>query len=211
MKSTIIKISILLVILLLAVGAFRKAGGWLIREDVPEHADVMVMLMGNIPNRILQTADLYKDGVAGKVWIVEQDTRVYKALEKKGVFLPSHSSLVHDGLVALGIPSDSISILPGGATSTQREAEVIRDHLSAIGGCDTLLLVSSPTHTQRAYMIFKTAFKALDEPVNLYSCPSSYTGFSPEEWWKSKDDIQFVVMEYMKFANFVLFEKRKLK
>jgi len=211
MKSTIIKISILVLILLLGVGGCRKAGEWLIREDIPEHADVMVMLMGSIPDRVLQTADLYDSQVAGRVWIVEQDRKATWVLEERGIYLPSQSSLVHDALVTLGIPSDSISILSADATSTQQEAEVVRDHLLSGSGCDTLLLVSSSTHTRRAYKIFETALKPLEESLSLYSCPSTYTTFTSRDWWKCKDDIQDVIMEYLKFANFVLFEKRHLK
>lgn len=211
MKSAIIKIGILLVILLLAVGAFRKAGVWLVKEDMPQRADVMVMLMGSIPDRVLQTADLYNSQVAGRVWIVEPDRKTTWILEERGVFLPSNSSQVHDALVILGIPSDSILIIDGDATSTQGEAEFVRDQLLTHRGCDTLLLVSSSSHTRRAYKIFEAALKPLEEPISLYCCPSSYTTFTPRGWWKSKDDIQDVLMEYMKFTNFVLFEKRRLK
>ena len=69
MKRRIYILGILILFLLLAVGSCRKAGSWLVKEDNPVHADVMVMLMGSFADRILQVADLYEQGVAGKVSI----------------------------------------------------------------------------------------------------------------------------------------------
>ena len=53
MRSRIYVLGAVVLILLLAVGSCRKAGSWLVREDHPGHADVMVMLMGRISDRIL--------------------------------------------------------------------------------------------------------------------------------------------------------------
>jgi uncharacterized SAM-binding protein YcdF (DUF218 family) len=91
------------------------------------------------------------------------------------------------------------------------EAEVVRDYLRTQTGIDTLVLVSSAEHTRRAFKIFKAAFTPLEEPPALYSSPSSYTKFYAEKWWRSKDDIEEVVDEYLKLLNFVLFERRELR
>ena len=102
-------------------------------------------------------------------------------------------------------------ILPGDATSTQMEAEIVRDYLATKPGIETLLLVSSAHHTRRASMIFKAALKPLEHPVSVYCSPSSYTAFCAEKWWKNREDIQDVLTEYLKIGNFVLFERRKLR
>jgi len=114
-------------------------------------------------------------------------------------------------LGGLGIPADSIQILPGNASSTQMEAESVRNNLQSTTGVDTLVLVSSSTHTRRAFNIFKAAFKGMEEPPVLLSSPSAYTEFHAEKWWKDREDIQEVVLEYLKMVNFFLFEKRKLR
>jgi len=63
---------------------------------------------------------------------------------------------------------------------------------------------------RRASMIFKATLK--DQPGNIYigTSPSTYSGFSPEKWWRRKEDIQSVVSEYLKIVSFILFEKRKI-
>ncbi len=169
------------------------------------------MLMGSIADRVLQTADLYNEGVAGRVWIVEAGMGADKALEERGVQLISNSTQARTSLISLGIPADSIMIIPGDATSTRMEAQIVRNFLRTQAGIDTLLLVSSSDHTRRASKIFKAAFSPMEEPPVLYCSVNSYTKFNAEKWWRSRDDIQNVLMEYLKLVNFVLFEKRELR
>jgi len=75
----------------------------------------------------------------------------------------------------------------------------------------SLILVSSAPHTRRASMIFKAAFKNSEKPVCIFCSPSPYTVFNAEKWWKRKDDIETVLLEYLKLMNFVLFDRHKLK
>ena len=211
MRSTIYIFGITFSVIVICIGSCRHAGKWLVKEDHPEHSDAMVILMGSIADRVLQAADLYHQNMAEKVIMVESDMGASTALEEKGVHIISNTRQVYGALVTLGVPSDSIIILAGSASSTQMEAIVIRDYLKNRPEINTILLVSSANHLRRASMIFKSALKDPGIPVNIISCPSSYTDFDAEGWWKSRDGIEAVMMEYLKIGNFVLFERRKLK
>ena len=211
MRKRIYILAVLTVILVLAVGSCRKAGTWLVKDDQVRHADVMVMLTGSISDRVLQTVDLYSEGVATRVWIVEEGMGANRALEARGVKLISNSTQVKNAMITLGIPSDSIRIVPGDAASTRMEAEIVRSYLRTQTGMDTLLLVTSSEHTRRAYKIFKAAFKNREDLPVVYCSASKYTNFHPEKWWRSKEDIQEVVNEYMKLTNFVFFERGELR
>ena len=211
MKSRIYIPVIITIVLLLLVGSCRKAGTWLVKDDEQKQADAVVMLMGSISDRVLQIADLYGQNVTGKVLIVEESMGAYRALEERGAHIVSNTEQARNALVVLGIPGDSIVILEGDATSTQMEAEIVRDYLSTNHGIKTLLLVSSAPHTRRASLIFKTALKSLESPVTVCCSPSTYTNFGAEKWWRSKEDIQDVLMEYLKMGNFFLFERRRLR
>lgn len=202
---------IIVVILLLAVGGCRKAGSWLVKEEIPQHADAMVLLTGTLADRVLQVDDLYSRKVADKVWIVQDRLRARSELEKRGVKLPSVSTLAKDALITLGIPEDNIETLAGNAASTKMEAESVRAFLQTQTGVNSVLLVTSSHHSRRAYSIFKASFRSLDNPPELFCSPSNYTGFHAEKWWRNKEDIQDVVYEYVKLVNFYLFEKRKLR
>jgi len=212
MKPKIYSVGILFIIIILYVGSCYRAGVWLVKEDDElVHADVIVILMGSITDRALQAVDLYRQGLAGKLIIVQASIGAYKALEARGAHIISNTKYICDAIVALGIPSDSITILPGDATSTQMEAMIIREYLSTKPGIDTLLLVSSASHTRRASMIFKSAFRNAGMQVYVVCSPSTYTNFDAEKWWRSKEGIQTVLLEYLKIVNFVLFERRELK
>ncbi len=210
--KTRIYIGIVVVVLLTGgVVSCRNLGSWLAKEDLPEHADVMIMLMGGTTERSLQTADHYHENLSGKIWIVEAGMDEDRALELRGIVKLRTSSQARYALMGLGVPSDSIIILPGAANSTRMEAEIVREHLLGQSGVDTLLLVSSPFHTRRASLIFKSALHPLEESPALYCSPSKYGRFRAEKWWASKRDAYWVALESMKLANFYLFEKWALR
>ena len=211
MRRRIYILGAVVLFLLLAVGSCRKAGSRLVRADHPASADVMVILMGRFSDRVLQVADSYDEGVSGKVWIVEEAMGSNRELEERGVQIISNSTQARTAMVSLGIPADSIVILPGDATSSRMEAEIVRDYLRIQTGVDTMLLVTSAAHTRRAFKLFAAACHPLEEAPVLYCSPNNYTNFNPEKWWRNKNDIQQVVMEYMKLTNFVLFERRELR
>ncbi len=211
MKCKITFIVAFFIIIVSYITACRNAGNWLVKKDEPVNADAIVVLMGSIPDRVLQAADLYHQGLAGKVLMVETgQADTDKVLEERGTFIMSKTRLSKNAEISLGIPADSIIILQGGANSTQMEATIIRDYIRRISDIDTLLLVSSSFHTHRASMIFKTAFRKAGMHIDIFSIPSKYSSFNSDEWWKSKEGIETVMIEYLKMANFILFEKRKL-
>ena len=186
-------------------------GKWLVKEDVPQHADAMVLLMGGFPDRVLQAVDLWHEARADRIIIVEESMGPFKRLEERGVSIISNSEQAASSLVALGIPTDSITVLPGYARSTLDEALVARGYLEDSNTADTILLVSSAAHMRRAYMIFNKAFKESDMPVYVGCSPSAWSSFNPDKWWRRKEDVQHVLSELAKIVSFRLVEQRKLK
>src|SRR5659263_23109 len=84
MKNRICFFGILLIIAVLYVGGCRRAGSWLVKEDVPANADAMVLLMGSFPERVMQAVDLYHEGRADRLIIVHESMGPYELLESKG-------------------------------------------------------------------------------------------------------------------------------
>ena len=93
------------------------------------------------------------------VIIAEESMGGYQGLIDRGVKIISHTSQAVSSLVALGVPADSITVLPGDARSTLDEAVIVRNYIVSNPDIDTLILVSSPYHLRRASMIFRKAFK----------------------------------------------------
>ena len=191
------------------VGGCRRAGTWLVKVDVPPHADAMALLMGSFPERVLEAADLYHEGKAGRMLIVNESMGPYRLLESRGAEIIRTTRQAYDAAVDLGVPPDSITMLPGDARSTIDEALAVREYLRETPGIDTILLVSSPAHMRRSAMIFSVALRSLPEPVYVGCSPSSYSSFNPEKWWRRREDIQVVLSEFVKMGSFVLFERKK--
>lgn len=202
---------LLLSLAILYVGSCRRAGELLVKENVPVHADAMVLLMGSFPERVLEAADLYSNGRANRLIIVEESMGEYMKLEARGVSVISTTDQARDAAVILGIAADSITVLPGDARSTLTEAMVVSNYLSDKPETDTLILVSSPAHMRRASMIFKAALKDAGTPDYIGCGPSSYSSFNASRWWRSKEDTQTVLSELVKMDSFVLYEKRRLR
>jgi len=211
MRLRIIYIGTLLILIILYIGGCRNAGNWLVKKDKPLHADAMVVLMGSIPDRVLQAADIYNEGLTQKVIMVEAgQSGNERELKERGAKVSNRTRQSRKIEISLGIPADSIVILPGGATSTQMEAIIVREYIKQEPGLDTLLLVTSSYHTRRASMIFRSAFSKAGIPVHIIFIPSKYSNFNGDNWWKSKDAIEIIFMEYIKIVNFIVLEKWKL-
>ncbi|MCU0458716.1 MAG: YdcF family protein [Bacteroidales bacterium] len=208
-RSTLF-IVFLFILIIAYVGGCRRAGAWLTKEDVPVHADAIILLMGNFPERVLQVHDTWESGLADRVIIVEESMGPFSALESRGASIVSNSEQAAGSLVALGIPVDSIVLLPGNALSTLDEAYAVGKCLAGNSEADTLILVSSPAHMRRAYMIFNSTLRAMDKNVVIGCKPSSYSSFNGVKWWRRKEDIQTVFAEYIKIASYMLVEKHKL-
>ncbi len=202
---------VILILLATSITGFCRAGRWLMEKDIPVKSDAIVLLMGNFPERVLEAADVYSNGLADRLIIVYESMGPYRELESRGASIVRTTDQARDAAVALGVPADSIIMLPGDARSTLDEAISVRDYLKLNPSVDTLILVSSPAHMRRAYMIFRAALRNSPQKIFVGCSPSSYSDFNPGKWWRRKEDVQSVLSEYVKIISFVLFEHRQLK
>jgi len=207
--------TILLVVILFAFAATyvvgcQRAGNWLVKEEIPVHADSMVLLMGNFPERVLQAADLYQDGVADNLIIVYESMGPYKVLESRGASVIRTTEQARNAAIAMGIPDSCITMLPVDARSTLDEALAVREYMNDKPGLDTILLVSSPSHMRRAFIIFREVLKDTGNKIYIGTSPSEYSSFNSYKWWRQREDIQVVLTEWVKIVSFVIFESGKI-
>jgi len=193
----------IMLLILLAV-SFRYAGIGIVANDSPEKADLIVVLMGSGPDRILGAVNLYQQGYAPRIMMVENWQPGYELLESRGVKLPREAELAVAVGVQLGVPEEAFIILPGDARSTQEEASIAAKYLRGKPEMDKILLVSSKYHSMRAAKIFHWTLRGLNQDVKVISCPTPYDSFNAGAWWSSREDAKQVVMEYAKLVNFYL-------
>jgi len=198
---------ILLLILVSMAYTILHAGTFLIRRDTLMKGDAILILMGSIADRTLEASDLYNQGLADQLLVVEENMGSVNLLQLRGAKLISNTEQCRNVAIELGIPDSCITIIPGGANSTKMEARLISEFIQRSGQIDTLLVVTSAAHTRRAGMIFSNAFKKYGLNVTVITCPSKYSSYTGIDWYKHREEIQEVVYEYIKLSAFLVIEQ----
>jgi uncharacterized SAM-binding protein YcdF (DUF218 family) len=205
MRRTRLALAAVVVLAVLAVLAVRDAGRFLVVADpLPSHADAIVMLGGSLSDRVLETARLYRAGVAPIVVLTrERLRRGAPALRGHGVRLPEEHELAARALGQLGVPADAIRLVSRRAASTRAEARAIARWVCR-RGLRHVVVVTSPTHTRRARLILA---QALGPRVHLTVRPAPAAFFPAEHWWRQRRAIKDVLIEYQKLVVYWLVER----
>ena len=179
-------------------------------EDEPQRSDLIVVLMGSGPDRMLGAVDLYKQGYADEIVMVRNMVRGYDLVVSQGVKIPHDSEIAREVAVQLGVPAAKVNILPGDALSTQDEAIQVKEYLKSRKDIDSLIIVTSKSHSGRAKKIFVKAVGSMEKEVRVVSCPTQYDDFKAEGWWQRREDLERGFQEYLKLVNFYLREQFEL-
>ncbi len=183
-------------------------GQWLVAEDELQESDMIVVLTGSVPDRILQAVDIYNERYSDKIIFANSNRDDYDIFVERGVEIPpGDAQLSKMAAIDLGVPEENILILEGDAKSTQDEALIIREYIRNNRAIESIILVTSKYHSGRSKKIFRKALNGLDREINIYSSPSKYDPSNVSQWWKDKEDRKFVVLEYLKLANFYFREQ----
>jgi uncharacterized SAM-binding protein YcdF (DUF218 family) len=209
-KKIFITLSIIIAIFILGRLSLPTLGSFLVAPDEPQKSDIIVLLMGSGPDRMLGAVDLYNQGYADEIVMVRNMVRGYDLVVSQGVQIPHDSDIARDVAVQLGVPEEKITVLLGDALSTQDEAIAVREYLKNEPDIDSLIIVTSKSHSGRAKKIFVKAMESIDREVQVISCPTQYDDFNTEGWWQSREDLKRGVLEYFKLINFYTREQFEL-
>ena len=173
------------------------AGEWLSAADQPQKADAIVVLGGGYA-RPFQAADLYRQGLARKIYVsapAREDQ--HRLLDEAGIAFPREEEVVRQVLLKKGVPASAIEYLGKDLISTAAEARAARDLFAQ--GAPRLLVVTSPYHLRRARMTFSDALPAADIRVIA-------TGYDPlpQAWWKDQSAARNVLLELAKITFYKL-------
>lgn len=196
--------AVLLLLILLHRPVLTLIGAALVTTDEPRQSDVIVVLMGGIPDRIVQGVELYEEGFAEFIVMVRShDLNNYELAEALELEIPGAVDLNRDIALQLGVPQEHIIVLQGRADSTRDEALAVRDYLQA-NDLTSLLLVTSRYHSTRSKKTFE---QVLGSDYEVTALPSPHDPFDPEQWWKERRQLRNVVLEYQKLVNLYLFRR----
>jgi len=175
-------------------------GRYLIVRHTPQNSDLIVCLAGENVDRGLAVADAYERGLAKRIFMVREDPPDgFAMLEQRGVKYPENVDLMMMLLEGLGVPQSAFYTSDGGAASTFEEALLVRGFVDK-GGYSSLIVITSPVHSRRAWLAFRKVFD--DKDVRISMLPSSYSNFKPEAWWKDRKYLKEVIIEYEKLMYY---------
>jgi uncharacterized SAM-binding protein YcdF (DUF218 family) len=171
-------------------------GEWLDVGVPPQRADYAMILTGDENTRPFAAAALVQAGWARQ------------ALASHVKNLPGMADddelccneTIRRVMLRQGVPPDKFITLPGAATTTFDEAQVLAAFLESHPDAK-VLIVTNHYHTRRARWIFTRVLPS-SVTVSMISVPTD--GFELREWWKNENSWLTVASEYLKLVFYDL-------
>lgn len=163
-----------------------KAGRLLYKKDALKPADVIVVLSGEDNERVEYGAYLFREKWAKKNRIIMAGG--------PAAWKYSWASLMKEHAEYIGIPGKYI-LLEDKSRTTEEDAKYTREILWKYG-YKSIILVTSPYHSKRAFTIFQ---KVMGNDIEVISAPVENSWFKFKEWWKRRRDRSMVLSEGSKF------------
>ena len=188
-----------LLAVLAAIGVlvfFFGIGRWLVIQDPLVYADAIVVLSGQIPDRALEAARLYKAGYAGQVWI-SQPFSPADELKTMKIFYLGEDFYNEKILLAQGVPVDAIRILERPSANTEMEVREINDFVRQ-NNSRNVIIVTSKAHTRRVRAIWKKIVGSDPGAIVRFANDDPYDG---AHWWRHTQDGLDVVRESLGLLN----------
>jgi uncharacterized SAM-binding protein YcdF (DUF218 family) len=171
-------------------------GRYLILSHPPQKSDLIVCLTGENVESGLAAADALNQGLAPSIFVAgEEPPDGYEILKQRGIPYPESIDLVCMILKGLGVTESAIVKAEGPVKSTWEEAEQVRELIKR-KNYRSILLITSPTRSRRAYLTFSEVIG--EKECRVLVVPSKYSNFKPEDWWRNRRYAQAVILEYQK-------------
>ncbi|HEY0704367.1 MAG TPA: YdcF family protein [Candidatus Acidoferrales bacterium] len=187
---------LLLLLLALAIFAFRNVGHWLTRQDALGPADCIVVLSGGLPYRAEGAAEIFKAGYAPEVWI-SLPAGPQAALKELGIDFVGEEKYDREVLVHQGLPESKISIFPREIVNTEEEVAEIAQEMRAQGK-STVIIVTSPEHTRRVRALWNAL---ADKNLKAIVRAAPTDPFDADHWWRTTRDSLAVARETLGLLN----------
>jgi uncharacterized SAM-binding protein YcdF (DUF218 family) len=185
-------------LLLLAITAFLHAGTWLVREDPPQKAQIVVVLSGGLPERALAAADEFKTSGAKEVWLTRP---LQPGAAMQQLHLPYAGEEQYNRMVLIdrGVPPNAIRLLDPHINNTAEEVQAVFAELQKQPEA-VVVAVTSKSHTRRVRALWNVISKRSNHGKLLVRA-APQDSFDSEHWWRSSNDALNVVREYFGLLN----------
>jgi uncharacterized SAM-binding protein YcdF (DUF218 family) len=185
-----------LLALFLGLALMVGVGHWLVREDALQKANAIAVLSGGFPGRVLEAADLYRQGYAKEIWLTNPGCDSPE-LKNMGIHFPGEADFNFQVLRRQGVPAKAIRVLDGPVVNTADELGVISGALQKQKQAAVIVVTDKP-HTRRVRTLWNHfdpgRGKAIVHGVNA-------DDFDPDGWWKNTVDTHQVIHEMLGMVN----------
>jgi uncharacterized SAM-binding protein YcdF (DUF218 family) len=172
-----------------------KASRYLYEKDDLKPADVIVVLGGEVRERVEYGVKLFDEGWARKNRLIMTGGPV--------VGKHTFAGMMKEQAEELGVPGKFV-LLADRSRSTEQDAQYAGEILKK-NGYKSIILVTSPYHSRRASIIFRKALPG----IRVISAPADKSWLSFDQWWKRPRDRDTVLSEWSKFVWLWIFGVQK--
>ena len=200
---------LLVIMLVLSLGLYLGSpylltamGRYLITGHPLAKADLVLVLAGERLLRVPEGARVYHEGYAPKILLTnEPRPKGAEDLLRLGIRIPDSQESAFTILEALRVPQSAVLAVQERANSTRAEMQAVARFLKSppAQSARTLIIVTSKSHTTRAYKIFSTG---LGPGFHLIMHPVPNDPFDPTRWWRERRDAKEVLHEYQALVDF---------
>ena len=179
--------------------AARWLGPWLVVNEPLARGDVIFVTDGQTPQRELEGAALFLEGWAPRVAVtLPRDLMSAETRALAGEPPPQETAV--RVLRHRGVPEAAIVRLDRSVENTEQELQADFDYARA-HGFGRVIIVSSPYHTRRIRVIWRSRFEG-EVPAVVRA--TRYEPVDPSRWWRSRRPLETTVHEVFGIANFLL-------
>jgi hypothetical protein len=178
-----------------------RAAGWaLIVNEPVARADIIVIVPGGGGAEALEAADLVQSGIATRVAVfADPPSGEDHEFIRRGLPYEDAAARQIDQLKWLGVTD--VAQIPRADTETEGVAEV----LSA--WCDqhrfrSVVFVAKREHSRRLRRVLDRVMKGHSTRITVQ--PSRYSGFDPDQWWKTRTGVRIEIVELQRLVFEVL-------
>jgi uncharacterized SAM-binding protein YcdF (DUF218 family) len=180
-------------LLVAVVVAFGQAGYFLtLPAQRPEHADLMVVLGGDVGDRSLTAARLYRQGLAGRILLTGVEGRPSEVREH-------YQNWRAQFLMKAGVSPDAILFDSTSANSMEEAVNARR--LMEQKGWRSVIVVSDPHHMRRLSWAWGRVFAESGLQFRLVATSPDW--WKPDRWWLDEKSAQAVITEYIKLVYYL--------
>jgi uncharacterized SAM-binding protein YcdF (DUF218 family) len=188
-----------LVSLAVALGTARWLGPWLVVDEPLARSDVIFVTDGKTPQRELEGAALFQEGWAPRVALTFPRDSISEDVRRLAGE-PAQQERAFQILRRRGVPEAAIVRLERIVDNTEQELRADFDYARA-HGFRRVIIVSSPYHTRRIRVIWRSRFEA---EIPAVVRVTRYEPVDPARWWRSRRSLEEISHEVFGITNFLL-------